>query len=476
MSEKNIILVGLGPHARRIYYPLLQKYAQQYHIKLLLVVDLESQKEKICAYLSNCTLKPEQLFFVEDRYRNSETLTDQLRLVLDELASTNQIHGIIISTEPKAHKPFILWALERNLDILMDKPIITPIGVGTNLASAQKIWQDYVEIARQLKNSSANLVVQCQRRSHMGYQLIKNYLMDFVQSYRIPISYLDIYHADGMWCMPCELFHRENHPYKYGYGKLMHSGYHFIDLFAWLAEINYLIEEKKPDCADLYVKRFKPSDFLHQLNETDYQRLFQGDQPVNFFEAARQQEAKDLGEIDVFILGQLKHGQAVVTTASINLQQNSFCRRTWTHPPENEYKGNGRVRHERLNIQVSNLLNIQVHSYQAYEIHKKDVITSGAGHEDHFDIYIFRNSGVVGGKALEKFSLGEDARKNHAEDSSYLGHNEQARESLFLDFMERRPGPSHFASHALTNKLLSKIYECIVRENCGGLPHLLFEL
>ena len=34
MKPKNIILVGLGPHARRIYYPLLEKYGlSAAHIK-----------------------------------------------------------------------------------------------------------------------------------------------------------------------------------------------------------------------------------------------------------------------------------------------------------------------------------------------------------------------------------------------------------------------------------------------------------
>lgn len=33
MPPKNIILAGFGPHARHIYYPLLEKYADQYDIR-----------------------------------------------------------------------------------------------------------------------------------------------------------------------------------------------------------------------------------------------------------------------------------------------------------------------------------------------------------------------------------------------------------------------------------------------------------
>ena len=31
---------------------------------------------------------------------------------------------------------------------------------------------------------------------------------------------------------------RDNHPYKYGYGKLLHSGYHFVDLISIFLRAN----------------------------------------------------------------------------------------------------------------------------------------------------------------------------------------------------------------------------------------------
>jgi hypothetical protein len=333
-----------------------------------------------------------------------------------------------------------------------------------------------VELAQRLRQSQTNLTVQCQRRSHQGYRFVKRYLADFVEQFQIPISYIDIYHADGMWVMPHELFSRENHPYKHGYGKLMHSGYHFVDLFVWLAEVNNLLAHKKPERADLFVKRFRAYDLLNQVNGADYQKLFGTDRFEAAFTPDNLQEAKKFGELDIFALCQLKRGDAVVTTSSINLQQNSFCRRAWVDTPEDVYKGNGRVRHERLNVQVANLLNIQVHSYQSYEVKRKDVETEGAGHEDHFDIYIFRNSGVVGGKPLEKLQIGEGAKKDHLDDPSYLGHNENARERNLVDFLQGRRNGLSFETHHLTNKLLSKLYECVVRENNGQLPHVSFAI
>ena len=367
--------------------------------------------------------------------RNAKTVAGKLRLTLDEAVAKSPDCSVIISTEAKAHMPYLFWAIDKDLDILMDKPISAPIGAGTNITAARQIFEDYLAIAARLEKSKSNVIVQCQRRSHPGYQLVNTYLSDFLQDYQIPISYIDIYHADGMWCMPPELFQRENHPYKYGYGKLMHSGYHFIDLLAWLLNLNLLVTHKKPTVMDLFVKCFKGYDFLHQISAADYQKLFNTDQFKPFFKPAMKQQAKTLGEIDTSILCQLKRQDVVITTATLNLQQNSFSRRAWIDLPADVYKGNGRVRHERLNIQVANLLNIQVHSYQSYEVGKKDVETTGAGHEDHFDVYIFRNSELIGGKTLEKYAIGEMARCRHQSSSCYLGHNETAREANFLDFL-----------------------------------------
>jgi hypothetical protein len=113
-----------------------------------------------------------------------------------------------------------------------------------------------------------------------------------------------------------------------------------------------------------------------------------------------------------------------------------------------------------------------VHSYQSYETGKQDSKIEGAGHEDHFDIYIFRNSAVVGGTALEKFSLGEATRRTNQDPSFCLSHNEKAREVNFLNFLEGKPGTSSLVTQRMTNRLLSLIYECLVKESNGELPHI----
>ena len=477
MTIKNYIFIGLGPHAKRIYYPFLEKYQAKYNIHLKLLIELENQSQKVAEFLSQRKLQPEKVLYLPNNESNrmGGVLDGIAKKELDLLIKNEKIDGIIISTEPKAHKIYAEWALKNNINVLMDKPITTPIYPSTNINSANQIYKDYLDLKNLLKQSKSKFYIVCQRRNHKGYTFVKNYLKDFISEFAIPISYIDIYHADGAWSLPHE-FYKENHPYKYGYGKLMHSGYHFVDLFAWIVQANFNLKTAKPNLAKIYTARFTPNDLFHQIDEGMHDKFFNQPAIKNFYKTYNRKDYQNFGELDAYILLQLMQDKNVVTTGSINLQQNSFSRRGWFDLPADTYKGNGRVRHERVNIQVSHFLNIQVHSYQSYEP-GKDITESGSiGSEDHFDIFIFRNKKVVGGEAFQKISIGQDMRKENKKDTYYLGHNEQAREITLLNFIEGKNDESEFEYHDFTNHLLSKIYASIARGVKTGNAQLNFKI
>lgn len=472
---KNYILVGLGPHAKRIYYPFLEKHRVPHSIRLKLLIELESQSERVAKFLNPRGLRPEKIIYLPhpETNRMGAALDDVAQKELDSLVKREKIDGIIISTEPKAHKIYAEWALKNNINVLMDKPLTTPLSPSTDVRSARQIYQDYLDLESLLKKSSAKFYVMCQRRNHKGYTFIKDYLKNFVSDFEIPVSYIDVYHADGTWNLPHE-FNKENHPYKYGYGKLMHSGYHFVDLFAWIAEVNFGLEKARPETAKLYTARFTPNDLFSQIDETAYAKLFNRPAIRDFYRAYRREDYEGFGELDAYTLVQLMHGQNVVTTGSINLQQNSFSKRGWFDLPEDTYKGNGRVRHERVNIQVSQFLNIQAHSYQSCETGKETVEQGSVGSEDHFDIFIFRNKRIIGGENFAKFSIGKKMKECHQADSYYLGHNEQARETTLLNFIEGKDDGSELQHHKFTNQLLSNIYMSIAQGVRTGNTQLTF--
>lgn len=470
INLRNIGLIGFGPHARRIYYPLIEKYAQSNNLNLVFLIELEDEKDSVNVFLKNCKIQPLSIFYINLFSDNKDdVLSSELRQFLNNSIEQYELDGVIIASEPKSHKAYLKWALEKNIDILTDKPITCPKNAANDRKAALTILQDFNELKELYQASRSNLIVQAQRRAHLGYCYIHNYLSEFLKEFQVPITHIEVSHADGMWVMPNE-WERENHSYKYGTGKLMHSGYHFVDLLAWFLQLNQLVKGKEADELDLLVRHSRPSDFMQHITAEHYQQFFQKNYS-EYWSDTQIERLKEYGEQDVFVLAQLKRKQSIVTTATLNLQQNSFSSRAWSNTPVDVYKGNGRIRHEQVNIHVSVLLNIQVHSYQSYQVNNPIDMEYGPGHTDHFDILVFRNNGVLGGKRFEQIEIGRNLATSLPA-TSHFSHNETARENLFLDFIKRSNSKSDLLHHSFTNEFLSRIYECIALERNGKFPHL----
>ena len=131
--------------------------------------------------------------------------------------------------------------------------------------------------------------------------------------------------------------------------------------------------------------------------------------------------------------------------------------------PQDIYKGNGRVRHETLNIEVGPLMNIQIHSYQDYENSEKErIINNNVGSIDHFEIYIFRNCKLIGGKPLEKIDLDTISDDDQA---FFWDKNEQARENCFISFLENINHESDLLRHKDAINLTWKAFEIMATKS-----------
>lgn len=380
-----------------------------------------------------------------------------------------KINKAVIATEPKAHLSFVELFLGKGVSLLMDKPITAPIGLSSSYEAAKKVYQDYLKIKKMLEGSNVKFVIQCQRRNHPGYIFIKSYLNKIIEDYQLPITYMDIYHSDGSWYMPNEFDNREDHPFKYGYGKLMHSGYHFVDIFAWLQESNKHSKSYNPDRIKVYSQSQDVSDMLNVIDKDIYKKLFSSNKLDSFFDNYKKKNYNRYGEVDLFSQIQFLDRNNLLTSCTVNLLKSGFSRRAWLDLPEDTYKANGRVRHERLNINIGPILNIQVHSYQAYEIKdRENHNTTNIGDLNHFDVYIFRNSQLIGGKVFEKYNINDF--KKYEDDS--LGVNEDARLECLKNFLSDKETGSNFIEHELTNYLISLIYLTLVRKHKNKIPYI----
>jgi predicted dehydrogenase len=466
------MLVGLGPHARRIYL----HYLRQHGYGPRLVVELVTKREELSAWLLEQGLSLEVCWVEPNADEND--LDPATCQALDTAIESMGITHAINSSATGAHKAYLRYLMARGISVLTDKPITAPNHVITQPQMAARIEEDYRELMAQYaeaRQRGVRVEVQCQRRYHPAYIHLREIVRGLVHEFRVPMTHVDVYHCDGMWNMPDEFLSRENHSYKYGHGKLFHSGYHFIDLVAWLlSAAPGLPRHKIPTSAELYAAATRPSDSLSVIDQDDYVRLVRGIHYADAFAARDRGGFDQMGELDFHGVIQLKNGPRVLTTCTLNLLQSGFSRRSWPELPFDTYKSNGRVRHERISIQVGPLANIQVHSYQAREVKEKD-FDNRVGSLEHFDIYVFRNVDLVGGEPVQHLTL-RDLTGKATSDGRFIGHNEEAKKRCFTQFLAGGPALSDLEDHALGIRILSNAYKALSHRYRGEGATVTFDL
>ena len=446
---KNVALVGIGPHAKRIYL----NYFKKHKVNLALVIDLDSQKESIKKYLKDNGFKNTKIFTIDDLHKDDDHLSEKVSSNLLAVCNTLEITHLIISTEPKGHFMYLEFALKNNINVLTDKPITVTKNM-TSLKSIEKVRKQYYEILELAKHSKGTCKVMCQRQYHRGYEKIKEVLTEVVDQYQMPITNVDIFHSDGAWEMLHDL-EKENHPYKYGYGKLFHSGYHFIDLLSDFIKINDSLGGNKSIVSgEVFSKVVTPNDEMNILNINDYKRLFKDQDIPSFYDNNSNLNFKKYGEKDYHGLLTFynKNGFAI-TTANLNLLHNGVSRRSWIETKD-FYKSNGRIRHERINIEIGHLLNVQVHSYQSKEICDRTNDEESVGGLEHFDIYFFNNP-LVDKEPFKEIHLGD--MYSDKEKKEFLGYNELSREMFLTNFLSNKDCKGDIRDQALAIEIL---YSC----------------
>lgn len=471
-TKIKIMLIGFGPHSKRIYFPLIEKFSKERNIELVLAVDLTEKNDEIRNYLSlrNSAVN---LFLIPPHLQTTEILDNQVERILDEIVKREKIDGVIIATEPLCHVMYAKWALKNNLHILMDKPVSTHQNISTDENLAKKLITDYDELSNEYnnaigRNQSITFSLMAQRRFHPAFQKIKDLIRDCAKKTNCPITSIQTFHCDGQWRMPTEIVEQLYHPYKQGYGKCSHSGYHFFDIVPFLLEAG-VNNEKNYDNIEVFTNFVKPLDFMEQLKLEDYEGIFGKE---NFWKHNKYTQSeltslmRNFGEIDAFSNIAFKKGDKIITNATINLAHNGFGQRNWVTAANRDlYKGNGRIRHEFHIIEQGPFQSIHYHSYQSQEVDpsKKNELYAVGG-EYHLDIYVFRNSNLLGGKSVEVFRI-NDLNVNIMEGRS-RGHQEDARAKGFLEFIDAMKGKlsrcemtSDFFTHRAGVLLTSAVYQ-----------------
>ncbi len=484
----NVMIIGVGFHAKRIYLPMLFKHEKDKYFKLKFGVDLESKKQDIEQYLKSNGFKLDMAYFKAPH--NIEGLSGENKNYLSRLVKENNITGVIISTEPLAHKDYALWAISQGLNVLMDKPISTRKNVSHDKKEAIGIYEDYKEILNaylKLQNKKETVFsVNVQRRYERGYLKVFDLIKEVATKFNAPVTSIQAMHSDGVWIFPDEIVDQTYHPYNLGFGKGSHSSYHIFDI-VWQIYKHGSVKGKTPDSARVYSSFLNPDGLLVQLKQNDYKEFFKKDLEKGYLKRSDgelKKLYKNYGEMDIFSVIRLEKKNVNVCNISLNLLHNSFSRRSWPKPNYDLYKGNGRVKHQYYNIQQGPFQCIQIHNFQSNDMQEKNTLADySLGGNNHFDIYVFRNSKMFGEgeKALRVYNLKDlDTVKTFEDDKLF---HETAKELVIIEFLDYLQGLikltsmiSNITSHEVPVKIMSSVYESNVEFESGNNPIIKFDL
>ncbi|CDG18667.1 hypothetical protein [Xenorhabdus doucetiae] len=468
----NLLLIGFGPHDKRIYYPLLEEEINNPQLNLCAAVDLISEKSNIESYLSDKKLKPEIIYLGDNNIKDELSLYE--KKILTEILHKYSINGVIIATEPLVHLKYAKWALNAGLSILMDKPISSYENISTSIEKSIKISDDYYflnSLYQEKKRSNPCQVfsLMAQRRYQTSFNLIKERLTECFTMTNCPVTNIQTFHSDGQWRMPTEIVEQHYHPYNQGYGKCSHSGYHYFDIIPFVLEAA-ISEDKKYDNIDVFSMAIRPDDILHQFTLNDYRKLFgrQSFDEVNHYDENQLNVLLgSFGEVDCSSNICFKRGDRTITAASINLCHNGYSQRNWiTAAGRDLYRGNGRVAHESHILQQGPFQSIHFHSY------KSDELSVGHHHDnhhcigtkEHLEIYVFRNHKILGGKHIEVIDINDII----AIEGGRKGLKGKSKAKAFYEFIAGIRGEisaedmvSDFSKHEIGATLTSAIYQSI---------------
>ena len=468
MRTPNIMLIGCGPHAKRVYVPKLKEIESNFGIKLKAVVELKEKQEDILPFVSKYFENVNYIFVDKFEEKFKQSLPDELENRLNSIIAEENINSVIIATDPLNHMQYALWALKHNLHILMDKPISTYDNLSNNVEQAEQLKRDY-ELLVENYSADKAFIVNAQRRFLPQFQIVQDFVNEIANKYGMPITSMQSTHSDGQWRLPEEVLKFKYHPLL-GWGKVSHSGYHFIDMASKMVKDSFKEASKSFDEISVYSKFIRPSGVLLQQNQRDLEKIF-GDKYKQFDSRTDEEllkiyKGKNEAEVDANSIISLSYNGIPVTNITLNLMHNGFSRRSWLNSNMKDlYKGNGRVRHEYHNIEQGCLQNIQIHSYQSKDKHdtnnERDFEIGG---NNHYDIYVFKNSEIVGGQTLQIIK-GKDIAERYFLDKTRI-MNELARHEALKQFLEVIVGKrkaketkSNILDHKMSVELMSLIYK-----------------
>lgn len=440
----HLIIVGYDEIVSNKYMSCIEKAYADGDINGYSIVDLEGQKKVILEKLKNQKLKPTRVICIPEPPKNIWSNDEDFVPVFEDIKSKEKSIIVYIATELKAHEGYLKYCILNNIRSLVEKPVFSPLTDG--YFDPYKISNIWEELEYYVKKSGVAHSVMTLSRYHSVYNdLYINNIKKMIEKTASPITSLHLRHAGGVWNLMEEYITREDHPYKYGYGMLMHGGYHYLDLFTQIICLN---KKLFPDeMFELVLSSF--AAYPKDQNDRIPARYF-NDYPSNH-NNDREDIINMCGETDIVASYCLrfKNTKKVLTLGTISLEQTTPSVRNWIQFPEGIYNKNGRTSFVEVETQLGTLHSSNVTCFDIPVKNKQEIEKIHA-----FARIVNRTNG-----SLLK-------NEDYVRESTYDGvFHSESNKRLMINWLKSKENRSNFEDHKQVMQLVQALGESI---RCPG--------
>jgi len=432
----HLIIVGFDDIVGDKYLPCIEEAISLGFIDSYSVIDLESQKVEIDGKIASTNPKPEKVYYLPDSKRkNAWADPDIFGPIFEKIKQQKENIKVYIATELKAHEGYLKYCVENGIDSLVEKPILAPMKNGRFDPALIESTMHY--LVQETEEGSAKHSVMTLSRYHKIYNdIVLKSLEQKMIELEAPLTSFHFRHAGGVWNLHREYESREDHPYKDGYGMIMHGGYHYIDLAVQFLRLNKLIFPDTIFSLTMSSYVAYPADQNDRISKK-FSKNFDDDCP-NW--SSLESNSGKYGETDVVTSFCLKNKDTgkILTVGTISLEQTTPSIRTWKDIPPGMYNKNGRISSIEFETQLSTLHSVNVRCF--------DVPIRGNKKVDRIDAFARVSTRT-------NASLLQGQEYNTEETHNGLFHSDSNRQLMSM-WLKNEEHKSRLADHIPTMRMV----------------------
>jgi hypothetical protein len=338
MKGISLAIIGLGPFARNVHLPLCLELG----VTPKLVVDLEGFNQEVF---------PEELKGVDFiqlptscrlGFKQSEPAIIELIKKLQGLS----IDHVILSSEPLSHLSYLELFHQMKLSVMCDKPLLVEKDIDFSLEAVGNLRRNHnkiLDLYSQEKSPQLNLNLDL--RHSMAHQSFIATSREHAEKYDALPESLSIFYAGGNWCMPQEFIEREGHPFKYGYGTLFHTAFHYVDFVSQYLQSLMASTADEVDHFDVVCLSESPKDVLDRMGA----RAGLDDSSAQYSKI----DFKGIGSANVQYIIRVKTKRGRTTKINLEFLNCGLSSRIDSAPPQDNYRGSGRNKTEGMRLMIS---------------------------------------------------------------------------------------------------------------------------